>query len=55
MNPKRTPPRKQPDARNPVAPAADGYTKLVTLRDAGILTDQEFQAALGRLLASAPK
>ena len=27
------------------------YEKLVTLRDAGILTDQEFQAALGRLMA----
>ena len=53
--PKRTPSSKQPDPRSPVAPAADGYTKLVTLRDAGILTNEEFQSALGRLLASAPK
>jgi hypothetical protein len=29
------------------------YIKLVTLRDQGILTEQEFQSALGRLLSSA--
>ena len=27
------------------------YEKLITLRDQGILTEQEFQAALGRLLS----
>ena len=31
-------------------PGGKDYEKLVTLRDAGILTDQEFQAAVGRLL-----
>jgi transcription-repair coupling factor (superfamily II helicase) len=31
------------------------YIKLVTLRDQGILTEQEFQAALGRLLSSAKR
>ena len=32
-------------------PGGKDYEKLVTLRDQGILTEQEFQAALGRLLA----
>jgi transcription-repair coupling factor (superfamily II helicase) len=31
------------------------YVKLVTLRDQGILTEQEFQAALGRLLSNAKR
>jgi hypothetical protein len=31
------------------------YIKLVTLRDQGILTEQEFQAALGRLLSNAKR
>ena len=41
------------DAKKPERPRPPGgkdYEKLVTLRDQGILTDQEFQAALGRLL-----
>ncbi len=41
------------DAKPPGRPRPPGgkeYEKLVTLRDAGILTDQEFQAALGRLM-----
>jgi transcription-repair coupling factor (superfamily II helicase) len=32
-------------------PGGKDYEKLVTLKEQGILTDQEFQAALGRLLA----
>ena len=32
-------------------PGGKDYEKLVTLRDQGILTEQEFQAALGRLLS----
>jgi hypothetical protein len=32
--------------------ANPAYVKLVTLRDQGILTEQEFQAALGRMLAN---
>ena len=31
------------------------YIKLVTLRDQGILTEQEFQAALGRLVSNAKR
>ncbi len=38
----------KPDRPRP--PGGKDYEKLVTLRDQGILTDQEFQAALGRLL-----
>jgi hypothetical protein len=33
-------------------PAGKDYEKLVTLRDQGILTEQAFRAALGRLVAS---
>jgi hypothetical protein len=51
--PKRTPPKKP--ERGEAVPARDDYTKLVTLHEQGILTDQEFQAALGRLLATTPK
>jgi transcription-repair coupling factor (superfamily II helicase) len=39
---------KKPERPRP--PGGKDYEKLVTLRDQGILTDQEFQAALGRLL-----
>ena len=38
----------------PVKENAD-YIKLVTLRDQGILTEQEFQAALGRLVSGAKR
>ena len=40
---------KRPDRPRP--PGGKDYEKLVTLRDAGILTDQEFQAALARLMS----
>ncbi len=39
-----------PKPERPRPPGGKDYEKLVTLRDQGILTDQEFQAALGRLL-----
>ncbi len=43
--------RNKPPARQR-PPGGSDYEKLITLRDAGVLTDQEFQAALGRLVAS---
>jgi transcription-repair coupling factor (superfamily II helicase) len=53
-----TAPRKmdKPTAKKSAPPkeSAD-YVKLVTLRDQGILTEQEFQAALGRLLSGAKR
>jgi hypothetical protein len=45
LGPKKRDPAKTGNA-NPA------YVKLVTLRDQGILTEQEFQAALGRMLAN---
>jgi transcription-repair coupling factor (superfamily II helicase) len=44
-------PRNKPPARTR-PPGGSEYEKLVTLRDAGVLTDQEFQNALGRLVAN---
>ncbi len=40
---------KPADRKRP--PGGKEYEKLITLRDQGILTEQEFQAALGRLLS----
>jgi len=40
-------------ARNQKPKESGDYVKLVTLRDQGILTEQEFQAALGRLVTKA--
>jgi len=42
-------------AKNQKPKESADYIKLVTLRDQGILTEQEFQAALGRLLSSAKR
>jgi hypothetical protein len=49
------PVRKPPAAAAAKAapPLSGDYLKLVTLHEQGILTDQEFQAALGRLMAAA--
>jgi hypothetical protein len=44
----------KPATRSKPKESAD-YIKLVTLRDQGILTDQEFQAALGRLVSAGKK
>jgi len=42
-------------AKNQKPKESADYVKLVTLRDQGILTEQEFQAALGRLVTNAKR
>lgn len=44
-------PAPTPKPAEPPKAAADEHAKLVSLHEMGILTDAEFQAALGRLLA----
>jgi hypothetical protein len=47
-----TPPKPQPARAKPQPARSDGeLQKLITLRDQGILNDDEFEAAKKRLLA----
>jgi transcription-repair coupling factor (superfamily II helicase) len=52
---KSTAPVKKPTTKSNAPEGSADYIKLVTLRDQGILTEQEFQSALGRLLSSAKR
>ncbi len=52
---KETKPSAPPKAKPKPASASTDYSKLVSLRDQGILSDQEFQSALGRLMADKTK
>jgi transcription-repair coupling factor (superfamily II helicase) len=47
--------RVKPAPTKPTAMISADHEKLIALRDMGILTDQELQTALGRLLANAKK